>query len=51
MNRISRLLHKITFLARQRPVINYSHKYSITDKDVQRAAKAKPRQKVSDDSN
>jgi len=32
MNRVTRLLHKDNFLARQRRAINYSHKYVISDK-------------------
>jgi len=30
MNRISRLLHKMNFLARQRRAVKYSHKYVIS---------------------
>ena len=33
-NRIARLIHKATFLARQRTAINFGHKYIITDKAV-----------------
>lgn len=39
MNRISRLLHKMNLLQRQRHAIDYSHKYVVTDKDIQKAAK------------
>ena len=37
MNRISRLLHKINFLSRQRHALDYSHKYVITNRDLSRA--------------
>lgn len=37
MNRVSRLLHKATLLTRQRLSINYSHKYTISEKDIRRA--------------
>ena len=39
MNRISRLLHKMNFLARQRRAVKYSHKYVITVNDTKRASK------------
>ena len=36
LNRISRLLHKMTFFARQRNAVGYSHKYVISAKDAMR---------------
>ena len=36
MNRISRLLHKMNFLTRQRLAVKYSNKYIISDKDTER---------------
>ena len=39
MNRVSRLLHKATFSARQRQAVNYSRKFVITDKHLSHAAK------------
>ena len=38
MNRISRLLHKTFFFARQRRAVNHSHKYVIHDKDLKAVA-------------
>ena len=34
MNRISRLLHKMNFLQRQRHAVSYSHKFVVTDQDI-----------------
>ena len=34
MNRITRLLHKAFFFARQRRAVNHSHKYVIADRDI-----------------
>ena len=42
MNRISRLLHKTFFFARQRRAINHSHKYVIADRDITAAANKDP---------
>ena len=41
MNRISRLLHKMNLLSRQRRAVKYSHKYVVTEKDTRRAADEK----------
>ena len=41
MNRISRLLHKINFLTRQRRAVQYTHKFVITAQDVKRATAKK----------
>ena len=51
MNRISRLLHKMNFLARQRRAVKYSHRYVITVKDIQLAAaeREKPKDLIDDD--
>ena len=38
MNRVSRLLHKIHFLARQRRAVKYSYKYVITAQATKKAA-------------
>mmetsp|Transcript_27679 Transcript_27679/g.32525 ORF Transcript_27679/g.32525 Transcript_27679/m.32525 type:complete len:124 (-) Transcript_27679:316-687(-) len=40
MNRISRLLHKASFIVRQRRAIDYSHRFIITDANL-RAEQAK----------
>ena len=37
MNRISSLLHKMTFLTRQRLAVNYSYKYVITTNELERS--------------
>ena len=42
MNRITRLLHKINFLARQRRAVNFSHKYVISDRDLARGEPPEP---------
>ena len=34
MNRVSRLIHKARFLCRHRRILAYSHKYVITDDDL-----------------
>jgi len=34
MNRISRMLHKMTLLPRQQVAINFSQKYVVSDYDV-----------------
>ena len=34
MNRVSRLLHKMNFLHRQRLAVNYSRKYTISSQDT-----------------
>ena len=40
MNRISRILHKVKFLSRQRKAIAYSNKYVINNRDIkQRTSK------------
>ena len=51
MNRISSLLHKMNFLARQRLAVRYSHRYVISDKDIKKAEKEKPQAFVDDDPN
>ena len=38
MNRISRLLHKMNFLDRQRRAVKYSRKYVISVEDTEKAA-------------
>ena len=35
MNRITKLMHKAWFLKRQRRAVNFGHKFTITDWDVQ----------------
>jgi len=49
MNRVSRFLHKATFLTRQRLAINYSHKYVISDTDLRRASRSKSEQNPAKD--
>ena len=39
MNRISRLLHKMNLLARQRRAVKYTSKYVITVNDTKRTSK------------
>ena len=39
LNRVSRLLHKANFSARQRQAVNFSRKFVITDKHLFAAAK------------
>ena len=39
MNRVAHLLHKMSFLLRQRRTITYSKRYLISDKDVKLAKK------------
>ena len=39
LNRVSRLIHKATFSARQRQAVNYSRKFVITDKSLFNSAK------------
>ena len=34
LNRVSRLLHKMNFLSRQRKAVGLSHKFVISDKDI-----------------
>ena len=41
MNRVTRLLHKMHFLSRQRRAVNFSHKFVISDKDLAREERAK----------
>ena len=48
MNRISRLLHKMNFLARQRKAVKYSHKYVVTLKAANRAAAADDKPPIAD---
>ena len=43
MNRINRLLHKDIFKTRQRRAINYSHKYVISDRQLQKESLKKER--------
>ena len=42
MNRVTRVLHKATFLVRQRRAVDYSHRYVISDKDLTKADLASP---------
>ena len=37
-NRVSRLIHKATFLPRQRAALDHSHKYVISNRDVAKEA-------------
>ena len=39
LNRVSRLIHKANFSARQRQAVNYGRKFVITDKHIYEAAK------------
>ena len=41
MNRISRLLHKVHFLPRQRYAVDFSHKFVIADKDLATEGRSK----------
>ena len=38
MNRVTRLIHKLRFKARQRRTVSYFSKYVLTEKDVDEAA-------------
>jgi len=42
LNRVSRLLHKTFFSARQRRAINHFHKYVIADNDLAVATSKDP---------
>ena len=37
MNRVTQLLHRMNFLGRQSKVVDHSHKYVITDRDVRKS--------------
>ena len=39
MNRITRILHKNSFLSRQRHALKYSHKYVISDRQLELESK------------
>ena len=45
MNRITRLIHKMMFLARQRRAIKYGHKYVISDKQLYKSQEKKTNKK------
>jgi len=46
MNRVTRLIHKAVYSARQRLAIHYAHKFIINDKDL--AEKESKRKEKSD---
>jgi hypothetical protein len=47
MNRVTRLLHKARFAARQRIAVNYSHKFIINEEDLVQKQKEKKKETVS----
>ena len=51
MNRISRLMHKMNFLARQRDSIKYSSRFVITDNDlaIEKTGKIGKKKQISDE--
>ena len=46
MNRVTRLLHKVHFLTRQRLIMAYKHKYVISADDIEKSNKEVPRIKT-----
>ncbi len=48
MNRVTRMLHKASFIARQRKSFDYFRKYVVTDRDI-KIADLKEKQKKSRD--
>ncbi len=48
MNRITRMIHKVSFVARQRKSFDYFNKYVVTDRDIKVADLKKKKKKTRD---
>lgn len=49
LNRVTRLIHKIRFKARQRRAVSYFRKYVLSDNDIDSSASERQDDKVADD--